>query len=123
MNNNDEENHEQTLGDVIRDARTSKGHGLRTFAALAGITPSYQSDIENNRRIPAEEVVGKIAELLNLNFDTLMVLAGRFGEQAERYLKRQPEAIRLFRKISEANLTEEKLKELQRQVPPKENLK
>ena len=107
---------DKTLGDVIREARVAKGHSLRTFATLLGITPSYQSDIENDRRVPAEDVLKRTSELLDIDFDSLMALAGRFGEQAERYLKRQPEAVRLFRKISEANLSEAYLKSLQEHV-------
>lgn len=110
---------EQTLGDLIREARVAKGYSLRAFAAQLNITPSYQSDIENNRRVPAENILQQTASQLNLDFEALMALAGRFGEQAERYMRRQPEAVRLFRKISEADLNAEYLKSLQEQVEQK----
>ena len=35
-----------------------------------------------------------------------MALAGRFGEDAERYLRRHPTAGALFRKLSETNAPE-----------------
>jgi len=35
------------------------GRSLREFAKLLGITPSYQSNIENDRRVPAEGVLKK----------------------------------------------------------------
>lgn len=106
----------KTLGEVIRNARVALGHSLRALAAMLDVTPSYLSDIENDRRIPAEAVLSRIAYLLGLDTDALMVMAGRFGESAEQYMRRQPEAIRLFRKISEANLGEDQLRALQHRV-------
>ena len=53
----------KTLGEVIRDARVAAGQSLHKFARTLGMTPSYQSDIENDRRIPSEEVLKRIAGL------------------------------------------------------------
>lgn len=107
---------EKTLGEHIRDARVAKGPSLRELARQLTITPSYLSDIENDRRVPAEEVLRAIANLLQLDFDTLMAMAGRFSEKAERYMKRHPTAGTLFRRISDQNLPEEELKKLLKKV-------
>lgn len=109
-------NNEKTLGEVIRDARIAAGGSLREFARSLGITPSYQSDIENDRRIPSEDVLKKIAGLLSLDFEELMALGGRFGEGAERYLRRHPTAGALFRKLSEANAPEDVLRKMLREA-------
>jgi transcriptional regulator with XRE-family HTH domain len=106
----------KTLGQVIRDARVAADMSLREFAKKVGITPSYQSDIENDRRIPAEEVLKKIAGLLNLDFAALMALGGRFGDDAERYLRRHPTAGALFRKLSETNAPEDVLRKMLREA-------
>lgn len=105
-------NTDKSLGTVIRDARVKSGRSLREFAKLLGITPSYQSDIENDRRVPAEDVLKKTAELLGLNFEELMALAGRIGEDAQRYLRRQPAAGVLFRKLTETNAPEALLRKM-----------
>src|SRR3954451_22331412 len=102
----------KTLGEVIRDARVASTKGRREFARELDITPSYQSDIENDRRVPAEDVLKKTADLLGLNFDDLMALAGRVGEQGEKYLKGNLAAWSLFRRISEKHLTEDDLRKL-----------
>lgn len=102
----------KTLGTVIRDARVKGGRTLREFAKLLGITPSYQSDIENDRRVPAEEVLKKTADLLGLSFEDLMALAGRIGEDAERYLRRHPAAGALFRRLTEANAPDAVLRKM-----------
>lgn len=101
-----------TLGDEIREARIKAGIRLRAFAEELNLAPSYLSDIENDRRVPSEEVLKRLADKLNLEFDHLMALAGRFGEKAERYMKRNPTAGVLFRRISESNLREEELRKL-----------
>lgn len=106
----------QTLGEIIRDARLAKEQSLREVSKLLSITPSYMSDIENDRRVPSEDVLQSITKLLGLDFDHVMALAGRFGENADRYMKKQPVAGVLFRRISENNLPEEALRKLLSQV-------
>lgn len=101
----------KSLGDLIREARTPKG-SLRDFAKRLDITPSYLSDIENDRRVPAEEVLRRIAELLGLDFDELMAKAGRFGEDAERYMRKHPTVGVLFRKLSESKTPDDDLAKL-----------
>lgn len=101
----------KSLGELIREARTPKG-SLRDFAKKLDITPSYLSDIENDRRVPAEEVLRRIADVLELDFDELMARGGRFGEDADRYMRRHPTAGVLFRQLSESNLADDDLAKL-----------
>ena len=102
----------RSLGEVVRDARVVASLSLRDVAKKLDLAASYLSDIENDRRVPSEEVTRSLADFLGLNFDDLMALAGRFGQDAERYLKRTPTAGMLFRKISEYKLPDEDLKKL-----------
>ena len=111
-NNVDGGDNVNTLGDEIREARMKAGKRLRPFAEELELAPSYLSDIENDRRVPSEEVMRRIAGKLGLDFDHLMALAGRFGEEAERYIKKNPAAGMLFRRISQSNLREEQLNKL-----------
>lgn len=108
---------DKTLGEVIRDGRIAKGQmKLRELARLLGVTPSYVSDIENDRRVPSEDVLGRIAAALDLDYTDLVARAGRLGAEAERYMRREPTATTLFRKISDRRLNEEQLRELIEQV-------
>jgi transcriptional regulator with XRE-family HTH domain len=109
-----------TLGDRIRTARISQEKSLRQLSREVDVTPSYLSDIENDRRVPAEPVLKKISQLLDLDFNELMSLAGRFGEEAEKYVRKQPMAVQLFRRIAEHNLDENKLKRLMEQIDKEE---
>jgi len=107
---------ERTLGDILREARLAKGRGLRELAKELEITPSYLSDIENDRRVPSEEVLRKLAALIALDVDHVLALAGRFGEAAERYMKRNPSVGVLFRRISDNKLKEDEIQKLVDQV-------
>lgn len=111
---------ETSLGEWLRDARMEKDVSLRSLATQLEITPSYLSDIENDRRIPAEDVLQKLTMALELDFEEAMALAGRFGEQTERYVRRQPEAVKLMRRASAANLSAADLRALSANIPPQQ---
>jgi transcriptional regulator with XRE-family HTH domain len=105
-----------SLGQWLRAARIAKGRSLRELARNLQLTPSYLSDIENDRRVPAEQVLRNMAAELDVSFDELMALGGKLGDQAERYIKDVPQAATLFRRISEMQLTPEELDHLRRVV-------
>lgn len=107
----------ETLGDRIRVGRARKRITLRALAKRLGKAPSYLSDIENDRRVPAEETLRAIAEALDLDFDELMAAAGRMGDEANRYLRRNPEAGILFRRLSQRGVGSEGIRRLIDQVP------
>ncbi len=58
----------------------------------------------------------QISDLLGLDADRLLAAAGRVGEDAERYLRANPTAGVLFRRVSAAGLQEEQLKRLLNQA-------
>jgi transcriptional regulator with XRE-family HTH domain len=102
----------RTIGEVIHDARLRLKRSLRDITGKLEITPSYLSDIENNRRIPSEEVLRRLSELLELDHDELMARAGRLGEDAVRYMKNTPAAGVLFRRLAGMNASTETLTRL-----------
>jgi transcriptional regulator with XRE-family HTH domain len=55
-----------TLGQQVRSAREAAGLSLREFARRAGLTPSYLSDIEHDRRRPSEATWKAITLRLNV---------------------------------------------------------
>ncbi|MFI5259159.1 MAG: helix-turn-helix domain-containing protein [Candidatus Limnocylindrales bacterium] len=105
-----------TLGDRIRVARARRRQTLRDLAIAVGKAPSYLSDIENDRRVPSEDLLAILAAELDLDFDELMAAAGRIGSDADRYLRRTPAAGVLFRRLSKHNVGPEALERLIAQV-------
>jgi transcriptional regulator with XRE-family HTH domain len=102
----------RTLGEVIHDARAKAERGLREVSRELKITPSYLSDIENDRRIPSEEVLHKLASVFSLDHDDLMARAGRLGDDAVRYLMRTPALGALFRRLAQERATGEDVEKL-----------
>lgn len=92
------------------------GFGLRELAKRLAISPTHLSDVENNRRAPSEELLRALAETLKLDFDDLMVMAGRVYSTTEQYVRQVPEAVTLFRKVSEHNLSAKELQMLEAQA-------
>jgi transcriptional regulator with XRE-family HTH domain len=106
----------KSLGEVIREARNKKAFSLRALAKKLDKTFPYLSDIENDHRIPSEDMLQDLARLLDLDFDDLMARAGRLGEGVMRYMRKTPAAGVLFRKICSYNLQGEQLEQLAAQV-------
>ena len=102
----------QSLGGRVRAARLAKSLSLRELARRLGKAPSYLNDIEYDRRVPSEAVVRQLCEELDLDVDVMLAIAGRVGEGAEEYLKAEPTAGVLFRRVAEERLDEGALQEL-----------
>jgi len=89
----------KSLGETIQEAR-SRRFKLREFARLLEVSPTHLSDVENNRRIPSEELLSQIAKHLGLELDDLLAAAGRVPADTLRFIEKHPEAISLFRKVT-----------------------
>jgi transcriptional regulator with XRE-family HTH domain len=70
---------EKTLGQRIRELREARDLSLREFAKRLGATPAHVSDIELGRRNPSDDLLEKIATLLE---DTV--------EELRKYDRRAP---------------------------------
>jgi transcriptional regulator with XRE-family HTH domain len=66
----------QALGEIIRQQRELAQYSMRQFAALAGISNPYLSQIERGLRAPSEQVLDAIAETLKVSADALYAQAG-----------------------------------------------
>ncbi len=101
-----------SLGERLRTARITKRLALRELARQAEIAPSYLSDIEYDRRVPSEQVLTSLCAILELDFDEMLAAAGRLGDEANRYLRREPAARMLLRRAQESNLGDRELRSL-----------
>jgi transcriptional regulator with XRE-family HTH domain len=69
------------FGEFIRSERQKKRLGVRDFANKIGMAPGHLSNIENCRVTPPhEEVIHKMAEVLEIPAGALLARAGRLGE-------------------------------------------
>lgn len=77
----------KTFGDAIRWAREQKRMTLRAFAAKAGVSAPFASDVEHDRRHPSD--IEKWAALLDVPAKEL--IARRAKKSMEEWAKKNPE--------------------------------
>lgn len=106
----------KTLGSFIRAARTQAGVESRTLAVLLGVSPSYISDIELDRRVPAEPVLRGLAEHLGLDYSAVLAYAGKLDIETRQYLLDHPTAMKLLLRVARAELDDPALTQLVAQV-------
>ena len=82
-----------SLGEIIRRQRELNRLSMRQFAAMAGISNPYLSQIERGLRAPSERVVEAIARSLETSAEALYEEAGLVAEDASER-EAVPSAIR-----------------------------
>lgn len=86
-----------TFGEKVRRARQAKNYDLRTLAGLVGVHFTYLSKVENGRLdfgagdYPSGELIGKLAEALDLDHDELLLLAQKIPERIRRRVLERPD--------------------------------
>src|SRR5947207_10505509 len=100
----------KAFGQALREKRLENGHGLRKFAELVGVSPTYLSQVEqDNVDPPTAERVKRMTELLGENSDKWIALAGRVPEDLPGIIQKEPTEIpELLREAS--GLTVEQLR-------------
>lgn len=95
-------NDDLNFGQYLRGAREAKKISLRKFAEKVGKTPTYISKIERNEleTKPSEELVRRIAEELNLDFDDLIIRAGRIPEEITNIINERPQQMTALLRVA-----------------------
>lgn len=101
-----------SLGSTIRRARLTKNLSLREVSRRLSISAPYLSDIELDRRIPAESVMKGLSRILEIEMTELIVRAGKLDEKMKRYLRKRPLALRLVAILAETNTKDAVLQKL-----------
>jgi transcriptional regulator with XRE-family HTH domain len=107
------------FGQVVRDRREEKKKSdprfsLRQFAQAVGISATFLSKVETGEfPPPSAEKIKKMAELLDLNADELLALAGKVAPDLPEIIREQPKAVADFlRTAQEHGLTEQDFQKL-----------
>ena len=97
----------KTLGKEIRKIRRQKGLSQRKLSELAGINHTYISKIENGvaHYCPSEEVIKKLANVLETNSDRLVIYNDRIPREIYcdyiDVVKKYPQVIKLIKEMLE----------------------
>jgi transcriptional regulator with XRE-family HTH domain len=82
-----------SLGEIIRQQRELTQLSMRQFAAMAGISNPYLSQIERGLREPSDRVVEAIARSLETSAEALYEQAGLIAEPDDEDVAAVPTAI------------------------------
>lgn len=67
----------RTLGDRIRELRNQKDLSLRDLSKLVGVSAPFLTDVENQRRFPADDTLEKLAGALGTTVEDLKTYDNR----------------------------------------------
>jgi transcriptional regulator with XRE-family HTH domain len=100
------------FGEHIRKLRLSKGYSQRALAEKLGINFTYLSKIETGRMPPpSQEAILRMAEVLEVDEDELLVLADRVPDDVKDVVTQSQNVPAFLRQIK--GMSEDELKQLQ----------
>ena len=68
------------IGDVLKRTRIIYGYKAREMGAELGISASYLSEIENNKKQPSLELLQKYADIYGIRLSSLILLSENMNE-------------------------------------------
>lgn len=68
------------IGDVLKRTRAIYGYKAKEMSAMLGISSSYLSEIENNKKKPTLDILEKYAEIYDIKLSSLILLAESIDE-------------------------------------------
>jgi DNA-binding XRE family transcriptional regulator len=71
------------IGDVLKRTRTIYGYKATEMSSMLGISASYLSEIENNKKQPSLELLEKYAKIYGIRLSSLILLSENI-EEAEK---------------------------------------
>ena len=109
-------NEDGSFGATVRRLREEQKIGLRKFALMVGMSPTYLSKVERDEfKPPTEEKVRAIAEVLGQDADELLSLAGRVSADLADIIQRHPREMATFLRAANG-LSAEEMKQLAKEA-------
>lgn len=97
------------IGDTLKHIRGIYGYRASEFSEKLGISASYLSEIENNKKQPSLDLLQKCADIYGIKLSSLILLSESYEEVAAKSLstaKIRSLMMRLISKFS-ADIEEE----------------
>lgn len=84
----------KSFGQTLREKRVAKGYSLRKFALEVDVSPTYLSQVEQDKVAPpTADRVRTMAEKLGENVDEWTALAGRLTDDLPDIIHEAPNAV------------------------------
>ena len=101
-------NGRENFGATVRRERERLEIGLRQFAKMIGVSPTYLSKVERDEfSPPAEDKVVAIAKIIGHDADELLALAGRVSSELTDIIRRHPREMASFLRAANGLTAEE----------------
>lgn len=110
------------FGQRIRSLREEKrktdpAFSLRRFAQTVGVSAAFLSKVEMGEALPPKaEKIKVIADLLGIDSDELLALAGKVDPLLPQIIKEKPRMADFLRSAREANVTNEQIEALTKRI-------
>jgi len=111
------------FGKRIKELREAKkrddpAFSLRRFGQAVDLSPTFLSKLENGEMSPPKaEKIEKMAELLGVDADELLALAGKVSPDLPKIIQKTPVAMAEFlRTAHEEGLSEKEIQKLTEQI-------
>jgi len=78
----------EMIGDVLKRTRAIYGYKASEMSSMLGISNSYLSEIENNKKQPSLELLQNYANVFGIKLSSLILLSENF-EEASKHNKGQ----------------------------------
>lgn len=96
------------FGQRVRELRNAKGYSLRELAPLVDVGFSYLSKVERGRldfgNSPSESLIHRLAAVLEVDEDELLLMAGRIPASITNRILHQPDVFRRLAKCDDQQL-------------------
>jgi transcriptional regulator with XRE-family HTH domain len=76
------------IGDTLKKLRTIYGHNANEMRQLLGISNSYLSEIENNKKKPSLELLEKYSGILGLKVSSMILLSEQESSGNQEFVKK-----------------------------------
>lgn len=83
----------QDFGSYLREKRKANNLSIVNLSKLSGVSNPYISQLENNKFKPSFEIIKKLTQALNLNFNEAAWIADLYTDEEYRQLKREDDFI------------------------------
>lgn len=88
------------FGQLLRQLRKERQLGIKKLAPDLDVNYTYLSKLENDKAIPSEELVRRIARYFDYDADKLLLAADRVPGDAIAIIRRRPDlTLRYLRRV------------------------
>ncbi|MFH1653611.1 MAG: helix-turn-helix transcriptional regulator [Pseudomonadota bacterium] len=104
---------QETLGNKIRKERKKRSISLRKLAENLEIAPAYLVDIEKDRRIPSQDIIQKIADLLDVPIVELQQFGSDIPKPVKEWLEGNPVISKILNLIKKTSIPEKTISDFE----------